>query len=148
MGPAARPRGAIALEKNAQAIECQHVVNLRDIPRVAGYLFCQPPGGNHLRLRSQLSRHSLQDSIYQPDIAIIKAALQMSDGIGPDHLGGTPDVYSPQPCCACKQGIGADAQPRRNRAAQVLALGRDYVECGSGPEIDDNARSAIVRSEE
>ena len=96
------------------------------------------------RLRAQLGEDALQNAIHQADVAVVKAALQMRDGVGADHLGRALDVDAAQPRGARKQRIGADAEARRDGAAQVLAALRDHFKLGRRAEVDHDARTAVA----
>src|SRR5689334_23645037 len=48
-----------------------------------------------------------------------------------------------------RQRLGGDAQPRRNRTAEIITLRRDAIKAGRGAKLDDDGRAAVdARSEE
>ena len=44
----------------------------------------------------KLRHDALQNAVDEADVAVVKAALQMGDRVGADHLGGALDVHAAQ----------------------------------------------------
>src|SRR4051794_23140015 len=110
MGAAARAGCTVAFEENAQAFEREHVVNLRDIARVAADLSRQAASGDDLHFTAQFLHHALEDAVDQANVAVIQAALKVRDGVGADDLLRALDIDAAEPGGARKERIGADAE--------------------------------------
>src|ERR1700744_5657670 len=80
------PRAAIAIVNEAQPLEREHVVHLRDVLRLARDQMRQSTGGDALCVRAQLGDHALEDRVDQPDVPPEKADLQIVDGVRADNL--------------------------------------------------------------
>ena len=70
---------------------------------------------------AKLGDDALEDAVDQADVAEVKAALQVADGVGADDLGGALDVDAAEPRGAVEERIGAEAEAGRDGAAQILA---------------------------
>ncbi len=143
----ARPRG-LAARLRSKRISSPSSVSMSSISVMkresSAICRARPPVAMTFGSHAQLGDHALQNAVHQPDVAVVKAALQVRNGVGADDLGGALDVHAAQPRGAREERIGADAQARRNGAAQVLALGRDHVEGGRRAEVHHDARAAVA----
>ena len=104
----------------------------------------RPPVAMMCGWLAKLGNDAFKDAVDEADVAVVKAALQVGDGIGADDLGGALDIHAAQAGGARKQRIGAEAEAGCDGAAQVLALGGDHVERGRGAEVHHDARAAIA----
>src|SRR6266481_3380751 len=86
-------------------------------------------------------QHSLEDSIYQSQIAVIEADLHVADGVLADDAfaSGLANVHTREARGATEERVGGDAQSRRDRAAQILTLRADHIERGRSAEVYDHA---------
>src|SRR5882724_712728 len=82
----------VTLPDIAQAFESEQVVHAGDVHRAASDQLGEPAGGDHLRLLSHLVQESREDSVYQAEIAEVKARLKAPDRGRADDAIGLADV--------------------------------------------------------
>src|SRR5664279_6507728 len=109
----------VALVNNTQPLEREQVIDLANIFGSSAHERRQATGGNNVDVLAKLSNEPLQNSIDQPEVAVVKARLRTVDGIGPQHPGRLADVHARQACGVLKKRVGGDANSWRNDATQI-----------------------------
>src|ERR1700678_1711841 len=99
--------------------------------------------GNDARLGAEFGDDAIQDAVDQSDVAVVKAALQMADGVGADDLGGPFDVDAAQAGGAGKQRIGTQAEAGGDDAAEILPAGGNDLKFRRRAEVDDDRRAPV-----
>src|SRR5689334_9444644 len=101
-------RGVISFPDDAEALESQKVVYIFDVLRVRADHGPEAAGCNHACLLAQLRKQKFEDAVDQPEISVVKARLQASDGVRANHACGLADLDSRQPGGAFEQRVGRD----------------------------------------
>src|SRR5882724_9991577 len=134
----------VTLPDNAQAFESEQVVHAGDVHRAASDQFGEAAGGDDFCLLAHLVQQSREDSVYQAEIAEVKARLQAPDRGRADDAIGLADVDARQARGALEQRFRADAEAGGDDAAEILAIFGDRVEGGGGAEIHHDTWSAVL----
>ena len=91
---------------------------------------------------SRISRVSSAD---HGTVAEIQSRLDALDGGAPDQLGGRHDLDRRQARGVLLEGLHGDPDARHDQAAEIVAVRRDDVERGRGPEVDDDDVAAGIQ---
>ena len=104
----------------------------------------RPPVATRGRLGAELLADPADDPVHLAREAVHEPRLEPADRRLPDHRRrrGVVDLHEPRG--AREQRLHRDLDPRREHAADVLALRRDDVEVRRGAEVDDDDRRAVA----
>src|ERR1035437_6355982 len=96
----------VALVNNTQPFEREQVIDLANIFGPFAHERRQPAGSDDGNVLAQIGNESLQNSIDQPEVAVVKARLKTVDGIGREHARGLSDIYARQARSVLKKRVG------------------------------------------
>src|SRR5260370_19126831 len=99
-------RRRIPLPQNSQTFECQEFVHLLNELRSRPDQCGEPSRRNHFRGLSKFSGQSLQDTVHQSEITVIKARLQTADRGRANNSGRFADIHSLQAGSAAETSVG------------------------------------------
>jgi hypothetical protein len=144
----ARAGGAVALEENAQAVECEQVVDLLDVARIGGDEVRKAAAGDDARLAvlvgAEFGENALDDAVDEADVAEVNSALQMADGVGADDLGGALDVDAVETRGAVETARRRSSRGRERWRRPGTRPRGDHFEFGGCAEVDHDARAAVA----
>src|ERR1035437_7750494 len=78
----------VALVNNTQPFEREQVIDLANVLGPSAHERRQAASGNDVDVLAQLGNESLQNSVDQPEIPVVKARLKTVHGIGREHTRG------------------------------------------------------------
>ena len=75
----------------------------------------------------QFGKDTFENSVYQPDVAEVEAALQVTHGVRPDHFRRPLDVHAAKPCSSVEQCLSAQAKTSMTivRSLEVMVGSQD-----------------------
>ena len=104
----------------------------------------QPAGGDDARLDAELLPDGRDDSVHLTREAVDEPGLERRGGRAADRGRRLDEVHLDESGGALEERLHRDLDPRREHAADVLALGRHDVEVRRRSEVDDDARRAVA----
>ena len=105
----------------------------------------RPPVATTGRRAIELAADRRDDPVYLAGEAVDDAGLETSDRRLADHARRLDVVDLDEPRRTGEQRVHRDLDPRREDAADVLAVGRHDVEVRGRPEVDDDHGRAEAR---
>src|SRR5438874_5162977 len=120
----------VALIDEAEAGEGEVFVHLRDVAAARGDEAREAASGDGAGVGAELGDHAREDAVDQADVAVVEADLEVVHRASADDLGGLADIDAGQTGGPGEEGIGGDAEARRDGSAEELAAAGDTVEGG------------------
>src|SRR4051812_29531549 len=139
----ARTLPAVALEDQTEADEGQVRLVLGDGLALAEQERRKTTGRDDDRLSAQLVGDAPHDAVDLAGEPEDDARLERLDGRLADDRPRPDQLDLQQPRGPGGEGVDGDLDPRRERAAEELALSADDVEVGRRTEVDDDRRPAV-----
>ena len=148
LAPRRQPRRTVRFRSYAPGVWSVRSSSTSSIFAARPTRFASPPVATHITRPSAASADSSalhrRAAIDQPDIAPEQTGLHAGDGVGADGLPRTLDLHTGKLGRAFEQGIGGDAESRRDRSTDIVAILVDTVEGRRGSEVDHDERPPVA----